>query len=222
MAKIHGDLERDTEPINLDLKKHQVTADDWEYHALVADLHTWAARFCGEFKLQTPVPALAVERLRRDVLGHFRPGRNGWGLKWEVVIDKNHATSSEYWQVLGTLLHEQLHIWQDALGTQPSRSNHNYHNRQMRSKAASLGLIVDRWGHTRFAPDHSPFLEILKKHGVKVPALPPVEDQEAPAQHLGTSKLKLWICDCPVRVRVAVRNFRARCLVCGAIFRTRD
>jgi hypothetical protein len=57
---------------------------------------------------------------------------------------------------------------------------------------------------------------------VEVPPLPPVEKQDYHVQRPGSSKLRLWMCDCPVRVRVAVADFRARCLECGCLFRRCD
>jgi hypothetical protein len=144
----------ETEAINLALKGHQTAALDWNLRALLSDLHIWAERFAVEFKLDIPTPALAVARLR-SYFGHFRPGRNDWGLKHEVAIDRTHALHSEYWQVLGTLLHELLHVWQDVFGSPPSRTSKNYHNRELRARAALLGLVIDRYGHTAYEPENS-------------------------------------------------------------------
>ena len=206
------------EPINLALREHQKSAEDWRLRALLAELHTWAERFCLRFKLQTPVPAVMIERLRGRVLGHFRPSRNALGLNFEIAIDERRAASDPFGPALGTLLHELLHLWQEVHGAHPSRSSSNYHNKEFREKAAALGLIVDCRGHTSYAGENSPFLDLLKAYGVNVPPLPPLENQNTRLGRLGSSKLKLWQCACPVRVRVAVPNFRARCLVCGCLF----
>ena len=209
------------EPINLALRDHQESAQDWRYRALLVELHTWAERFCVRFKLQTPVPAIVVTRLRGR-FGHFRPSRNSLGLNFEIAIDEGHAVSEQFWKPLGTLLHELLHLWQHLHGTPPSGSSCNYHNAQYRQKASSLGLIVDRRGYTCYVPEHSPFFDLLNEHGITAPLLPPVEKQLSQLGRLGSSKLKLWECGCPVKVRVAVPNFRARCLACNCLFMKKD
>jgi hypothetical protein len=210
------------EPINLALREHQKSAQDWRYQTLLAELHTWAERFCFGFRLETPVPAVMAECLRGRVLGHFRPCRNALGLNFEIAIDECHATTEQFWKPLGTLLHELLHLWQHVHGTPPKSFAFNYHNTQYREKASTLGLIVDRWGHTCYVPEKSPFFDLLNEYGVTPPTLPPVEKQLPQIGRLGSSKLKLWECGCPVRVRVAVPNFRARCLVCSCLFVKKD
>lgn len=211
-------VEPPTEPINIALKDHQHTLQDWRYSKFLSNFHIWAKRFNVEFKLNLPLPAIAIEKLGRRSLGFFRYGRNGLGVKSEITIDSIHAQSQDFWQVLGTLLHELLHLWQQVHG---SPSNSNYHNKQYRDKALSLGLVVDRWGHTQYAPENSLFLNVLTKYGVKVPEIPPLDEQRISVGRLNSSKLKLWECQCPVpvKVRVARANFRAICLHCGALFR---
>ena len=184
-------------------------------------MHTWAERFCFRFKLETPVPAIVVERLRRR-FGHFRPSRNNWGMNYEIAIDEHHAESDEFWKPLGTLLHEMLHLWQHIHGAPPRSFAFNYHNTQFREKAATLGLIVDRWGNTCYLPGNSPFFNLLNEYGVTPPSLPPIEKQLSRMGRSGSSKLKLWECGCPVKVRVAVPHFRARCLVCNSLFVKKD
>lgn len=116
------------------------------------------------------------------------------------------------WQVLGTLLHELLHGWQQANG-KPGRSN--YHNAQYRQKAQSLGLLVDEKGHTNYEPE-SPFTQLLREYGVDLPAIELSVADTAPPTG-GSSKLKKWTCGC-TNVRVAVADFHAQCLRCGGLF----
>ena len=212
------------EPINLALREHQVSASHWRFRGLLRELHAWAERFNVEFNLNTPVPAVTVKRLRGRCIGHFLSGRNSWGLSYEIAIDQSLAVGGATWLTLGVLLHECLHLWEEIHGSPPNSARFNYHSRGFRDKAHSLGLLVDRWGHMRYVTGSSPFLELLRKYGVEVPDLPPVEDQANAIQTSGASKLKLWVCECvpPVRVRVARRRFRARCLDCGRQFKRRD
>jgi hypothetical protein len=207
------------EIINEHLKDHQITAD-WDKRDLIRDIHTWRERFILEFKLKIEeLPTVMIDVISRYSYGHFRPGRNGFGLRNEIAINQRFIDSREYWDVLGTLLHELLHLEQELAG-KPGK--HNYHNKAYRKRAASLGLIVDEWGHSNYAPSPSPFWDVLAKYEITVPEMSAVIE---PAPLPGQSKLKLWICDCkpqPVRVRVAIEDFQARCLKCGTIFHRVD
>jgi len=203
------------EPINIQLRRHQVSVSDWQYRAALEDLHTWAERLILEFKLQTTTPAIMVEDLRGGVRGHHRRGRNGLGLRHEIVIGKDHLRTDEHWQVIGTLAHELLHAEQENVG-KPGRRN--YHNKQLRERAKGFGLIVDERGYQQYAQAPTAFLSLLDRFGVKTPALPPTTYL---VRSKGNSKLKPWICGCkprPIHVQVAVQDFQAQCLKCGRIF----
>ena len=205
------------ESINEGLMNHQISAD-WDKKDLISDLHRWRERFTSEFKLKIEeLPAIMIDRISRSAYGHFRRGRNGFGLSNEVAINERYINSREYWQVIGTFLHELLHAEQEQSG-KPGK--HNYHNKAFRDRAASLGLIVDQWGHMNYSPPPSPFLDILAKYKIAVPEIPSNIATLSLSQP-GNSKLKLWICNCkpqPVRVRVAIEDFQAKCLKCDTIF----
>ena len=192
------------------LATHQ-TSEPWAARGVIAELHRWVPIFDERFGLGIPEVALGIDRLRATRLGHFRPGHNGFGLKGEIIINRRHLEGREGWQTIGTLFHELLHAWQQAHGS-PGRGN--YHNKQLREKAARYGLVIDQRGYTEYEPD-SPFTRLLAEFGVDVP---PLERPAArPCRTAGSSKLKKWSCGC-TNVRVAVRDFRARCLNCGREF----
>lgn len=202
-------------PFYDELKRHQIT-EEWDYKPALAEFHRWKDLFGDEFKLQVSEIAIAVDRLSFWRLGQFRYGHNGFGLRGEITISRRHVLanlrSEQWWKVLGTLLHELLHAWQQEHG-KPGKGN--YHNIEFRGKALRLGLIVDTRGRTQYAPK-SLFLDLLERHGVQVPALEmPVRPENRLA--LG-SKLRLWKCGCNFSVRVAVSKFRAQCLNCGQLF----
>jgi len=104
------------ESINASLKEHQVGAKDWSYQQWMADLHEWAERMNVEFNLDTGISALAIARIRRTTYGRYHIGRNGFGLRGEIVINEIHLQTKPRWQSLGTLLHELLHYWQEIHG----------------------------------------------------------------------------------------------------------
>lgn len=205
------------ESINEQLKAHQLAAD-WDKKELIQDLHMWQERFTLEFKLKIKeLPAIMIDKLTSTVYGYFRPGRNGFGLRNEIALNDKYICEKETWQLLGTFLHELLHAEQEQSG-RPGK--YNYHNKAFRDRAASFGLIVDSWGHMQYTPAPSPFWDILAKYQITPTKMPPQIESQAAAP--GNSKLKLWICDCkpqPVRVRVAIGDFQAKCLKCGSVFR---
>ncbi len=200
-----------TQTIYAALAKHQ-RDESWHRQEMVAGLQTWAARFIVEFKLDIDNIALCIDRLPSGRYGHFRRGHNGFGLKNEIAINARYLGGErQVWEVLGTLLHELLHAWQETHGT-PGKRNH--HNAEFQDKARALGLNIDRRGLTGYAAD-SPFKELLRKWGVSVPNH---ETKPAAVRPRGDSKLKKWSCGCTT-ARVAVADFRARCLKCGNEFK---
>lgn len=195
------------------LARHQ-RDESWDRRELVAGLQAWAARFIEEFKLDVKQIALCVDPLPCNRYGHFRQGHNGFGLRGEIAINARYLTR-ELWEILGTLLHELLHAWQEEHGT-PSKRNH--HNAEFQAKARELGLIVDRCGLTGYTAS-SPFKALLRECGVRAPAHEVVAPKARPR---GESKMKKWTCGCGTNVRVAIADFRARCLKCQREFKRED
>jgi len=193
-----------------DLAFHQQT-ESWSWRDLSAVLHAFAEHLNVEFKLDIPEISLCLDRLDCHRYGHFRFGHNGFGLKGEIALNSRFLIGNRpFWKVLGTLLHEMLHAWQQAHGT-PAKGNH--HNAEFRAKARELGLVVDENGVTEYAVQ-SPFKDVLTTLGIDMSD----EDSPASASPLrGKSKLKKWTCGCTI-VRVAIADFRAVCLKCEREF----
>lgn len=206
-----GDLDLAAQSIYSALAKHQ-RDEAWGGQEMVAGLQTWAARFIVEFKLDIGDIALCIDQLPSGRYGHFRHGHNGFGLRGEIAINSRYLSGQrQVWEVLGTLLHELLHAWQETHGT-PGKRNH--HNAEFQAKARELGLNIDRRGITGYAAN-SPFKELLRKCGVSVPDHEFVAPVVRPR---GDSKMKKWSCGCTT-ARVAIADFRARCLKCGSEFK---
>jgi hypothetical protein len=197
------------------LGTHQIHEQTWPLRDTLAWLQLWAGRMNEDFGLGLSEVSFCVDWLSARRLGHYRPGTNGFGLRGEVALNERYLHRREPWQLLGTLLHELLHAWQDVFG-KPGK--HNYHNKQLREKAYSLGLVIDTKGHTQYLPK-SRFFEFLNRFGVETPQFPPRLFVER-----GESNLKKWCCQCkpPINVRVAVPHFYSRCLWCGAIYERKD
>ncbi len=187
---------------------HQTT-EKWDFRDILKELHHWVEIFDLEFKLEIQELSLSIDWLHSNVLGHFREGHNGFGLCGEVAINRRYL-KREFWQVLGTLLHELLHCWQQKYGKAGKR---NYHNKELIDKAKSYGLIINSKGITQYEPN-SPFFKLLQQYGINVVNSTSIENFSKPK---GFSKLKKWSCGC-TNVRVAVADFQAQCLRCGNKF----
>ena len=120
------------------LVKHQ-RDENWAGQQILADLQTWANRFIVEFKLDIRDISLCVERLPSNRYGHFRQGHNGFGLRGEIAINSRYLPEQrQLWEVLGTLLHELLHAWQETHGI-PGKRNH--HNAEFQAKARKFCVV---------------------------------------------------------------------------------
>jgi hypothetical protein len=200
-----------------------VLVEGWDLHDVISHLHDWADIFRSRFSLNIPAVPLRLDRLRWNCLGHFNPGFNDFGLKNEIAIDIGHLTyrleTGAWWEVLATLLHEQLHFWQQLNGKPSKPGPGNYHNVQYQAKARGLGLVVSSRGVNEDYIADSPFLQLLWEKGVRVPETATLERERRQRTRVG-SKLKKWSCGCdrPVNVRVAVADFRAVCLKCNRRF----
>ena len=203
------------EDINKCLKKHQETVENWKKRDLVQEFHRWIEIFVSQFKLEISVPALMIDRLRCTRLGHFYPGRDGFGLLSEIAINDLYVADQPNWRNLATLLHELGHAHQEKTG-KPGKGN--YHNKQYQEWAKSAGFVVDALGHMSIVPPPSPFWDVLKEYGVEVPEIS--KPELVVIAQSGSSKLQLWACSCvpPIRARVAIADFQARCLKCGQLF----
>ena len=143
----------------------------------------------------------------------------------EIAINERYVNElNADFYILGVLLHELLHSEQQALGIDGKATRNNYHNSAFIDRAKSFGLIVDHYGHQKYALPPTAFSQLLAQHCVEVPSLSNDESIEPKPLWTGSgnSKLKLWMCSChpkPIRVRVAISDFRAKCLKCGQLFR---
>lgn len=131
-----------------------------------ADLSHQFASFIGIANIEFALDLSCVPTLRfRDL------GEQGWYGCYERLI---HASAVQHTitigtnglhrsrlDILATLLHECLHMWQAEHGT-PSGTTE--HNEEFRDKARSCGLIItDRGANIGYT---GTFADVLDKHGV--------------------------------------------------------
>jgi len=190
----------------------RISVPDWKHREIAHRLHEWAERFNLQFKLQIPLPAIRIEPIRVSKIGTYREGRNGLGIAHEVTFNSRYLNRSLA-EMLQTLLHELLHLWQFLYG-RPGRGN--YHNMAFRRKAALYGLQIDERGH-HIGVLPGLFTQLLLEHRVEISTLHFADEPAFPKMRTkGDSKLKKWTCGC-TNVRCAVELI-AKCGKCGQQF----
>jgi len=136
LADHHGDIgikPQPSESVYEVLINYQTTQDKWELCPTFKWLQKWSEIFNKRFNLGLTNFTLAVDWLRGKRSGQFRRGFNGLGLAAEVTINRTEIERGNQQVILGILLHELLHGWQEQYGT-PSAGNNNHHNTEFRRR----------------------------------------------------------------------------------------
>ncbi len=227
-SSLNRKVEVVSKPIYGTLAAHQAAETDWDYHDVLLFADAWYTRLNERFRLSVPrVPLRLDPRLHRNCGGHFLAGHNEFGLAYEIAIVVPPPTQLHLLnrgELVGTLLHEQLHLLQELTGVPGAN---NYHNAQYRHTAERFGLLVDHRGHQTYAAD-SLFLELLAEQGVDPPRFVAEKRTTGSMPSAGFGKrrppghstLRKWSCGC-TNVRVGVAEFHARCTRpdCGSLYR---
>lgn len=213
-----------TQPLDLRRKKfadqlaqNQINDKDWKYRRAIKVLHRFARIFEFEFKLKLGSPVITIARLRGRRLGHYLARFNDFGLENEIALDERQLlrgqASEEAWaECLATVLHEMLHFWEAIVHGRRGGSS-NYHTRRFRDKTLELGLRVGDRGESLGILPESPFTEVLKRHGIRIPEVYlDVVTCQSPAE----TKLRKWTCRCGINARIAVAGVPWRCDQCGS------
>jgi hypothetical protein len=205
------------ESISVAITNKEKGAYDWVLNDLVWELYWWVDFFNITFFREQPVtvPAISFEKTRVTNLGHYVVGKNAFGIKDNINLNSAHLNRS-LWDVLVTLVHEMTHSWQAMYG-KPSKSW--FHNKEFQLKMLEFGIICDSTGRHQGVRD--PFVYFLKKHGINFDrVMEPDGIIKIPPKPMpkGKSKLRKWTCGC-TNVRVAVKDFEAKCLKCSHEFK---
>jgi hypothetical protein len=238
------EIARGGRPIELtnpqpEVRKNAETAKDWVYTEEAAYLYRLAVLFKDRFldpvlmtdRGRLPDPVISFANLRnKNTLAAYTLVRNPQGLLYEITLNTEHyvdenkegskvkSWSFGRWAQLETLLHEQVHLWQQNFGADPVKPGRPYHNKEFVDKCESLGLhpMPGVGCHTRLA-DGS-FAILMKELGVESPRM-----DENPTgldidwfkwflDSLGksrksTSTLHKWTCpECGLNARIGIKG----------------
>ena len=212
--------------INIEVKNNELKATDWELWELAHELYWWVDFFNLVFFKDEPVPLplLTFESARVNTLGHYRIGRNDFGAKEQINLNRKYL-HLPLWSQLSTLLHEMVHSWEYSYLEHEQRTKNWYHTKAFRLKLASFGILSNEKGQHIGIDRAGDFFFHLNRHGVRFDALPEGAETKDGAIKIdpdksrgkGRSKLKKWSCGC-TNVRVAVSEFDATCNRCGNRF----
>ena len=221
------------EAINRTIARFQDGLSDWNYRSvglanLVRDVRDWArdlwprfvsADWDGKLIKQPPI-LLRFQWESPRVLGHYQPGRNDLGFRWEISINPRHAVRGSEIDVAETVLHELLHCFEDLAGTAP-RSPNNYHSIFFRNKADEFGIPCTPYGASLGIREGSPFAHWARERGLTGQPAARIEVEDIPPAR--AVKRTAWICACPRDIAVTVHvprgsDLQARCERCRARF----
>lgn len=182
---------------------------------IVRAFHFFNVRF-WDGKLPIPVFAFFPQPPRGSRLGHFwaKTWKDGGERRHEIVFYADLCLAEGIEQVVQTLLHEMVHLWQQEHG-KPGRNNH--HNKEWHREAQRVGLVTEgKKGYTTAGEGFKTALADLKPSDEAIP------HRDPPKRAKG--KMKLWMCACPTpfKIRVAREGFAATCDLCGSPFEPQE
>jgi hypothetical protein len=216
---------------------HQDGLTDWSHgpfdlSRLVRLLRSWSRDLLEHFfppmfgskRVRPPEFLFRFEREAARVLGHYVPGRNDVGLRWEISTNPRHLATRSERQIAAVLLHELLHWFEEAVATPPHTVN-GYHSAWFRRFATDFGIPCTRYGAERGIVTPSRFSAWADASGLLGdPLTLPIDDAPDPAP---VGKRVPWVCSCSIGELVTVQVPRgsellARCERCGDVFKRKE
>ena len=222
-----------------EIRKNAETARDWEYSGEAKYLYGMAVLFKDRFldpvlhtdRGRLPDPVISFDDLRNmNTLAAYTLERNPQGLLYEITMNsqqyqdekKDGRTNKQWifgrWAQLETLLHEQVHLWQQNFGTDPFRQGRSQHNKEFVEKCESLGLHPKPGAgyHTQIAD--GPFALLMNELGIEHPKLPKIDEEPnmdwykwfldiQGKRRKGKSSLHKWTCpECGLNARMGIKD----------------
>ncbi len=216
-----------------EIRKNAEIAKDWEYSEEAKYLYGKAILFKDRFldpilhtdRGRLPDPVISFDNLRNiRTLAAYTLHRNPQGLLDEITFNIEHYKDREnqkvwrfgQWAQLETLLHEQVHLWQQNFGRDPVKPAKVYHNKEFVDKCESLGLHPKPVKGSHIAVADGVFAQLMGELGIEKPDDVPkmdglkidwfrlLKDLEGKGEK-GTSTLNKWCCpECGMKVRMGI------------------
>ncbi len=225
-----------------EVRKNAEAATDWEYKEEAAYLYQKAVLFRDRLidpvllttRGQVSDPVISFDNLRNhNVLAAYTLRRNPQGLLFEITFNTEHYVKGEdgkmqweygRWAQMETLVHEQVHLWQQNAGKEPVKPGKSHHNREFIAKCEGIGLhpMPGVGCHVEVAGADSPFGILMKELGIERPVDIPQSTGrfdwfEGSKKKKGVSTLSKWSCGCQ-NARIGAKEFKAHCDICGNPF----
>jgi hypothetical protein len=222
-----------------EIRRNAEQAPDWEFREQAQFLYRWAVVFKERLldpvlltdRRRLPDPVISFDAMRIETLAAYSIIRNPQGLLDEITFNTVHLLQEdkrrvwEYgqWGELETLLHEQVHLWQQNFGSQPVKLGKVYHNKEFVAKCESLGLHPRPGVGSHWRPADGLFAMLMKEYGIAQGVTFEVAEGkrsnwwEADKERKGRSTLSKWSCGCQ-NARVGTKEFHAQCLKCRNVF----
>jgi hypothetical protein len=142
-----------------EVRKNAEAASDWIYPEKPLIFTEWLFYIKDRFldpvlltdRRRLPDPVISFTNLRnKNTLAAYTLVRNPQGLLCEITMNNEHYVTDEQdekkvkrrvfgkWAQLETLLHEQVHLWQQNFGTDPIRPGRVHHNKEFVEKCEGL------------------------------------------------------------------------------------
>jgi len=215
------------------IRSNAENASDWEYRDEATYLYDKAVIFKNRFldpvlltdRGRLPDPVISFDDLRNTkTLATYTLHRNPQGLLDEITFNTAQYKNGEWmwgrWAQLETLLHEQVHLWQENFGKSKHRPGRVSHDKEFVEKCRSLGLYPTPVTGSHFQVADGVFADLMKEMGIPKPSDVPREtkaDWFRPNKPRGRSTLTKWSCGCQ-NARIGAKEFDAQCLRCGHRF----
>ena len=219
-----------------EVRKNAENARDWEYREEAQYLYGMAVLFKDRFldpvlhtdRGRLPDPVISFDNLRNNkTLAAYTLHRNPQGLLDEITFNTAHYADVGgqrvwvwgKWAQLETLVHEQIHLWQENFGNHKHKPGRVAHDKEFVEKCESLGLHPMPNIGCHFAVADGVFAQLMEELGIPRPedvpkmdwtkagGRPIKRDWFRPKPEKGRSTLHKWICpDCGMAVRIGVND----------------
>ncbi len=175
----------------------------------------WNRKF-WDGKLPEPVFNFHPQAPNGRRLGHFcpaawKPGDLRTSDQDEIVFYADLCLERGMADVIGTLVHEMVHLWQHVAG---GASPYGHHNLAFHAEARRVGFKTKKGDYTGHTDPTPAFKAAIAEFDPKLTGIPFRRVRRR------KGALKKWVCRCgDFSVRVAVNWFNATCNRCGSRFR---